>query len=54
MPKMALCPTGGQRGYRRANMPFVKKGCHNPSLDITNSIAMASKATIDGLLIFDD
>lgn len=41
-------------GVRRETIVFLEKGKYNPSLILAHNIAVALKATIDELFIFEE
>ena len=41
-------------GVRRETIVFLEKGKYNPSLKLAHDVAVALKASIDELFIFDD
>ena len=41
-------------GVRRETIIFLEQGKYNPSLKLAHNVAMALKATIDEIFIFDD
>ena len=41
-------------GVRRETIIFLEQGKYNPSLKLAHNVALALKATIDEIFLFDD